>query len=245
MRQMSVSNCVFVIIACSFIAGIASMPSVQGASDGRPTLTFGVVPQLSATKLAGKWTPILQRLGDKTGYTIRFRTAPDIPAFEQRLATGEYDMAYMNPYHYTVFHESPGYVAFAKEKDKRIKGIMVVRKDSSYCELNELANQTLAFPAPAAFAASVLTRAIVESAAAGIITIDERGTILSFDGSAEQMFGYTDGEALGQNIAVLMPSPDNEEHDSHARRYLDTGVTRMIGAHREEIGRRKNGWTSA
>jgi hypothetical protein len=42
-----------------------------------------------------------------------------------------------------------------------------------------------------------------------------------------------------------MPSPDNEEHDSHARRYLDTGVTRMIGAHREEIGRRKNGWTSA
>ncbi len=127
------------------------------------TLTFGVVPQQSAKKLARLWTPILAHLESKTGYKLVFKTAKDIPTFERRLAAGEYDIAYMNPYHYTVFQRDPGYQAFAKEKDKQIKGIVVVRKDSPLTGLNELADQTLAFPSPAAFAASVLPRARLSS----------------------------------------------------------------------------------
>jgi phosphonate transport system substrate-binding protein len=107
--------------------------------------------------------PILRYLTDKTALNLRFKTAPNIPAFEQRLARGEYDFAYMNPYHYTVFHASPGYVAFAREADKRLQGILVVRKDSPVARLEELAGATLAFPAPAAFAASVLPRAYLNS----------------------------------------------------------------------------------
>ena len=59
---------------------------------------------------------------------IRFTTAPDIPEFERRLLAGRYDLAYMNPYHYTVFSLKPGYIVVAKEKDKLIQGIVVVRK---------------------------------------------------------------------------------------------------------------------
>lgn len=123
------------------------------------TLTFGIVPQQSAKKLAKKWTPIFRYLSDKTGHTLRFSTAKNIPTFEKRLAAGEYDMAYMNPYHFTVFHQAPGYQAFARQKNKQIKGIVVVAKDSPIQSLSELSNQTLAFPSPAAFAASVLPRA--------------------------------------------------------------------------------------
>ena len=121
-------------------------------------LTFGVVPQQSASKLARLWTPILQHLGEKTGFSVRFRTAPDIPTFEKRLAAGEYDLAYMNPYHYTVFHQSPGYLAMARARDKRIRGILVVRKDSDIADLAGLEGSTLAFPAPAAFAATILAQ---------------------------------------------------------------------------------------
>ncbi len=136
-------------------------PSSLGLAAAGPStvLTFSVVPQQSATKLARLWTPILAYLSEKTGYRLLFKTAKDIPTFERRLAVGDYDMAYMNPYHYTAFHRSPGYIAFAKEKDKRIKGIIVVRKDSPYRNLTEFKDKTLAFPSPAAFAASVLTRA--------------------------------------------------------------------------------------
>ncbi|MEO5335976.1 MAG: phosphate/phosphite/phosphonate ABC transporter substrate-binding protein [Magnetospirillum sp. WYHS-4] len=122
-------------------------------------MTFGVVPQQSATKLAEAWTPFLKKLGEDAGIPLQFRTATDIPTFEKRLAEGEFDFAYMNPYHYTVFHRNPGYQAFAKEKDRMIQGILVVRKDSSIQSVQELTGLTLAFPAPAAFAASVLPRA--------------------------------------------------------------------------------------
>lgn len=123
------------------------------------TLTFGIVPQQSAKKLAKLWTPITAYLSEKTGHTIRFTTAKNIPTFEKRLQKGEYDIAYMNPYHFTVFNEKPGYQALVRQKDKRIKGIMVVRKDSTLADLQELSGNKLAFPSPAAFAASVVPRA--------------------------------------------------------------------------------------
>lgn len=123
------------------------------------TYTFGIVPQQSATELARTWAPVLNALQAKTGLNLRLATAPDIPTFEQRLLAGEYDFAYMNPYHYTVFHQRRGYAVFAKEKDRLLKGIVVVRQDAPYRDLTELKDQTLVFPAPAAFAATVLVRA--------------------------------------------------------------------------------------
>ena len=122
-------------------------------------VSFGIVPQQSAKKLAAKWGPIFLYLSEKTGHNISFATAKDIPTFEKRLLSGEYDIAYMNPYHYTVFSQKPGYEAFARQANKSIKGIVVVRKDSEIKNLAELNEQQLAFPSPAAFAASVLPRA--------------------------------------------------------------------------------------
>ena len=126
------------------------------------TLTFGVVPQQSAKKLASLWTPIFTYLSEKTGDDIHFVTASDIPTFEQRLLAGEYDLAYMNPYHFIVFNQSPGYLALAKQKDHRLKGIIVVKKDSPIQSLKELEGMKLAFPSPAAFAATVIPQAQLE-----------------------------------------------------------------------------------
>lgn len=124
--------------------------------------TFGIVPQQSSTRLAQLWTPVLQKLSQQTGMDIRFATAKDIPTFEKRLAAGEYDFAYMNPYHFTVFNKAPGYIAMAHQSDKRIKGIVVVRKDSTIRNLEELDGQMMAFPSPAAFAATILPIANME-----------------------------------------------------------------------------------
>ncbi|AIW14142.1 phosphate/phosphite/phosphonate ABC transporter substrate-binding protein [Vibrio tubiashii] len=128
------------------------------------TLTFGVVPQQSASRLAKQWGPLVDTLKEQTGYEITFSTAPNIPEFEKRLSEGEYDLAYMNPYHYTVFSQVSGYRAIAKAKDKRIKGIIVARKSNDYQSLEDLQGQTLAFPSPAAFAATVLTQSDLKNA---------------------------------------------------------------------------------
>ena len=124
-----------------------------------PTYTFAIVPQQSAAELAKDWVPLLKRVSELSGVPLRFATAPDIPAFEKRLSEGAYDFAYMNPYHYTVFHASPGYAAMAKEKDRKIRGILVARKGGNVKVLEDLRGQSVAFPAPAAFAATVLPRA--------------------------------------------------------------------------------------
>ncbi|EEX92407.1 phosphonate ABC transporter periplasmic phosphonate-binding protein [Vibrio orientalis CIP 102891 = ATCC 33934] len=128
------------------------------------TLTFGVVPQQSASRLVEQWGPVMDYLSEQTGQKIEFSTAADIPTFEKRLANGEYDIAYMNPYHYTVFSAKPGYQAMAKAKDKRIKGILVVRKDQNIESLQQLDSQKLAFPSPAAFAATILTQSDLNQA---------------------------------------------------------------------------------
>ena len=127
------------------------------------SLKLGVVPQQSASKLAQLWSPIAEYISNATGETIHFATAPDIPTFEKRLAAGEYDIAYMNPYHFVVFNANPGYHAIVRARDNPIRGIMVARKDSKIYNLKDLDGAKLAFPAPAAFAASILTRAELAS----------------------------------------------------------------------------------
>ena len=86
-------------------------------------------------------------------------------------------------------------------------------------------------------------RAILEAAVDGIITINERGIIESFNRAAERVFGYTPSEVLGRNISMLMPQPDRGKHDGYLRNYNTTGHARIIGIGREVTGRRKDGTT--
>ncbi len=143
----------------ALLAGLLAISNTGPAQAQQTSLSFGVVPQQSASRLAQDWGPLLAELSRRSGVTLVFGTAPSIPVFEERLAKGDYDLAYMNPYHYVVFHKAKGYRAFAKEQDRRLKGILVVRKDSAVRKLADLAGKTVVFPAPAAFAASILPQA--------------------------------------------------------------------------------------
>jgi phosphonate transport system substrate-binding protein len=148
------------------IALSMATPTLAAATSATPAPTneqkpifFGIVPQQSATRLAQIWLPVINELKAKTGLDVRFATTKDIPTFEACLAQGAYDIAYMNPIHYTLFHEAAGYEAFAYEKGKKLTGIMVTRKDSAITSIKDLHGKQIAFPSPAAFGASVLPQA--------------------------------------------------------------------------------------
>lgn len=91
--------------------------------------------------------------------------------------------------------------------------------------------------------AAAMLHAAIEVAPGSIITIDELGSILSFNRAAQTAFGYSADEAIGQNVAMLMNSADAAAHEAHLRRYLHTGERRIIGAMRVLEARRKNGET--
>ena len=84
-------------------------------------------------------------------------------------------------------------------------------------------------------------RAILETAVEGIITIDERGIVESFNLAAERIFGFKAAEVIGKNISMLMPSPHHEQHDSYLANYRHSGHAKIIGIGREVSGRRKDG----
>jgi two-component system, LuxR family, sensor kinase FixL len=89
----------------------------------------------------------------------------------------------------------------------------------------------------------VQLRAFLDAAPDAIITINDRGEMISVNPATEKLFGYPRSELKGRNVSMLMPSPDRERHDGYLRRYLDTGQARIIGIGREIIARRRDGST--
>ncbi|MGC9457233.1 MAG: PAS domain S-box protein [Halothiobacillaceae bacterium] len=85
-------------------------------------------------------------------------------------------------------------------------------------------------------------QAIVETAAAGIVRIDDRGLIEAVNPRALALFGYDQAEELlGRNVSVLMPSRWAEHHDDYIRRYQETREAKIIGIGREVRGLRRDG----
>jgi two-component system sensor kinase FixL len=86
-------------------------------------------------------------------------------------------------------------------------------------------------------------RSILATVPDAMVVIDERGRILSFSAAAEKMFGFAEGDVIGENVSTLMPSPDREKHDAYLDHYRATGERRMIGIGRVTTARHRNGYT--
>lgn len=84
---------------------------------------------------------------------------------------------------------------------------------------------------------------ILDTVPDATIVSDQEGNILSFNTAAVRQFGYLEGEAIGQNLRMLMPQPYRREHDGYMSRYMTTGERRIIGIDRVVVGQRKDGST--
>jgi len=120
-------------------------------------LTLGVVPQQSPLKLFKKWSNVTEYLYNETGIKIVFKTEKSIPKFESVLYEGGYDLAYMNPYHFTIANQKNDYQAFIRAK-KNIVGILLAKEKNIEFTKENLRGKTFLFPAPNAFAATLLTK---------------------------------------------------------------------------------------
>jgi PAS domain S-box-containing protein len=82
---------------------------------------------------------------------------------------------------------------------------------------------------------------MVESVIDGVITIDHKGIIRSFNASASNMFGYQVQDVVGRNVNILMPEPYRAEHDGYLKRYFDHKSSRIMGRQLELTGCRSDG----
>ena len=119
----------------------------------------GIVPQFETQRLNRVWQPILDELGERTGDSFVLVGSKSIPEFEKAFQRGDYDIAYMNPWHAVMAYESQKYLPVVKDGDRKLKGILVVHKDSGITDVKQLDGAEIAFPAPNALGASLLMRA--------------------------------------------------------------------------------------
>ena len=86
------------------------------------------------------------------------------------------------------------------------------------------------------------TRLIIESASQAYVAIDAAGNIIDWNAQAEETFGWTRDEALGQPLEeLIIPIAQRAAHRAGMARYLATGEGRLIGKRIEVTARHRDG----
>lgn len=148
----------FLLLILSFLIMNVSISDDDVPKD----ISFGVVPQQTDKKLRRLWMPLVKRLSKETGLEFVLESSPDIGTFQSRMLAGKFDIAYSNPLLYIIANSSIGYQAIAREENKKLHSIIVVKKDSEIYSIEDLAEKSMVFPEHA-FAATVLTQSFLNN----------------------------------------------------------------------------------
>ena len=100
-----------------------------------------------------------------------------------------------------------------RDRDGRLVGVVLVFRDISERRRAELALRK----------SEERLRAVAETAADAIITIDDHSRILYVNRAAERIFGHTAADVLGQSLTMLMPDYLRRAHESGLSKYVETG----------------------
>jgi PAS domain S-box-containing protein len=71
-------------------------------------------------------------------------------------------------------------------------------------------------------------KGVVETARDAVVTIDESHRIVFFNKAAEEMFGYSKEEVMGQDLSIIIPRPHKDRHREYVRRYVETRRGKFI-----------------
>ncbi len=146
-----------------FIVCSAQNPLHASVNDNQGRVySWSVVPQFSPIVVHRDWTPLLEELQRRTGIRFRLLPASGFDEFERSLYSGRYDFVYANPYQTLLARRAQGYIPLVRDEQRRLTGILVVRKDSPYQTPKDLDGKTIAFASPNAFAVSLYMRAMLD-----------------------------------------------------------------------------------
>jgi phosphonate transport system substrate-binding protein len=200
-------------------------------------IVFSPVPQLPVPTLFAKWAPLLDVLGKKTGQCFELLIKPTIPEFERLLLKGIPGLAYANPYHAVIAHKAKGYMPLLADGSSLLTGILVVKKGADINRLDDLQGRRVDFPAPNAFAASLLLRAHLQQLK---INIEPRyvkthsnvyrGVILgeAIAGGGVNKTLDNEPEVVRQQLSVLYESPGYRSHPVIASPRISPAIRKLI-----------------
>jgi len=67
---------------------------------------------------------------------------------------------------------------------------------------------------------------LVECVGDAIIVVDAQEKIVMWNPAATRIFGYSESEALGNTLDLIVPERQRQRHNEGCRKTMDTGITR-------------------
>ena len=153
----------FIIAVVVGFSPIPVLAACIGDQQSHSIYTISVVPQKPPAEIFSVWSQILEQIGTKTGMCFNLDLQANIPDFEAKLLAGDFDFAWMNPYHEVMAYKKRGYIPLVRDGQNPLQGLLVVKKDSPITSIEMLEGASVAFPSPNAFAASLLIRAMFDT----------------------------------------------------------------------------------
>jgi PAS domain S-box-containing protein len=84
-------------------------------------------------------------------------------------------------------------------------------------------------------------RSVVESAAEAIISINSQGNVIFWNKEAQNIFGYSEGEMIGQSVSMIMPSRFRKAFEEGMKSFVSSNLTKFTMDSPEIRALRKDG----
>ena len=95
--------------------------------------------------------------------------------------------------------------------------------------------------ATALFQGDITIRTLFEALAEGIIVVERGGRIIIINQRAEEMFGYSHDEVVGQPLNILLPEQFLAKHAQYVADYFQVPLIRPMEQRQDLTGKRKDG----
>ncbi|MBS1143217.1 MAG: periplasmic binding protein-related protein [Proteobacteria bacterium] len=218
-----------VLILCALLLG--------NPANAEESYTFAVVPQYEQRKLFTIWQPLIDELSRRTGYKLKLVATLTVPEFENELAKGRFDFAYINPYLVVKKDQRQGYIPLVRDQ-QALRGILVVRKDSPIKIPAELDGAKLAVPSLDALGACLLLRAELDQTFKARLTpvdVKSHSSVylqvatgqIPAGGGVEKTF-QTQDKSVQEALRVLYTTRDMPSHPVVAHPQLPAKVRQKL-----------------
>lgn len=89
--------------------------------------------------------------------------------------------------------------------------------------------------------ANEIYRVALESSPCAMVVVDAIGRIALVNRETERLFGYREGELIGQPVGMLIPESSRENHSAYLREFRDKPQARPMGSQRDLLAQRYDG----
>ena len=133
------------------VAGIAIMALLAAFCPRHASaeIRFITVPRLSAAELQTIYAPLIEYLSSEVGEKVTLVVPKDFDGVEKEVKAGKADIGFVNPLIYVQVKQSVNIEPLALSSEvksgTRLRGIVIVRKDSDVIKLQDLKGKKFSF----------------------------------------------------------------------------------------------------